>query len=187
MLLLLLGMLVSVAVYWRVNRKVPVLQVVRDVPAGQQVAADDLGQLRIAADGPFATIPAGDAGSVVGLWAKVRLVAGSLVTRDQLQATSLVAPGHAVVAVRVPVGELPVGLRERSRLQIVVAAPTVAASSGGAAVLLPVIDATAVAMPSTPEPGGATVSLSVELSVDDAARVAAAERIRLLLIAPGAP
>ena len=142
---------------------------------------------RSAADGPFATIPAGEAGSVVGAWAKVRLVAGSLVTRDQLQANPLVEPGHAVVAVRVPVGELPVGLRERSRLQIVVAAPTAAASSGGTPVLLPAIDATAVAMPSTPEPGGATVSLSVELSVEDAARVAAADRIRLLLIAPGAP
>ena len=106
---------------------------------------------------------------------------------DQLQANPLVAPGHAVVAVRVPIGELPVGLRERSRVQIVVATQTAPPTSGGTPVVVPMIDATAVAMPSAPEPGGATVSLSVELSVDDAARVAAADRIRLLLIAPGAP
>ena len=184
-LLLVVGMLVSVAVYWRLDRKVAVVQLVRDVPAGQQVTADDLGQVRIAVDGRFTGVPAGDASSLIGSWAKTRLTQGSLLTRDALQSAPLVAAGHAVVALRVPVGELPVGLRERSRLQIVLNSAPVAggAVSGGPVV----VEAVAVALPSAPEPGGATVSLSVELAIEDAPQVANADRVRLLLIAPGAP
>ena len=182
---LVVGMLVSIAVYWRLDRKVAVVQLVRDVPAGQQVTADDLGQVRMAVDGRFAAVPVGEASSVIGSWAKTRLTQGSLLTKDALQPAPLVAPGHAVVALRVPVGELPVGLRERSRLQIVLDSAPVA---GGATSGLPVVvEAVAVALPSAPEPGGATVSLSVELLIEDAARVASADRVRLLLIAPGAP
>ena len=184
-LLLVVGMLVSVAVYWRLDRKVAVVQLVRDVPAGQQVSADDLGQVRIAVDGRFTGVPAGDASSLIGSWAKTRLTQGSLLTRDALQSAPLVAAGHAVVALRVPVGELPVGLRERSRLQIVLNSAPVAggAVSGGPVV----VEAVAVALPSAPEPGGATVSLSVELQIENAPQVANANRVRLLLIAPGAP
>ena len=184
-LLLVVGMLVSVAVYWRLDRKVAVVQLVRDVPAGQQVTADDLGRVRIAVDGRFTGVPAGDASSLIGSWAKTRLTQGSLLTRDALQSAPLVAAGHAVVALRVPVGELPVGLRERSRLQIVLNSAPVAggAVSGGPVV----VEAVAVALPSAPEPGGATVSLSVELAIENAPQVANAGRVRLLLIAPGAP
>ena len=184
-LLLVVGMLVSVAVYWRLDRKAAVVQLVRDVPAGQQITADDLGQVRIAVDGRFAAMPVGEASSLIGSWAKTRLTQGSLLTRDALQSAPLVAAGHAVVALRVPVGELPVGLRERSRLQIVLDSAPVA---GGATSGVPmVVDAVAVALPSAPEPGGATVSLSIELLIEDAPQVANADRVRLLLIAPGTP
>lgn len=184
-LLLVVGMLVSVAVYWRLDRKVAVIQIMRDVPAGQQVTPDDLGQVRIAVDGRFTGVPVGEVSSVIGSWATTRLTAGSLLTRNEVQTVPLVAPGRAVVALRVPVGELPVGLRERSRLQIVLdpAPATVGAPADGPVV----VDAVAVALPSTPESGGGTVSLSVELAIGDGSRVANAARVRLLLIAPGTP
>ena len=182
-LVVLLGVLVSVGVYWRVNRKVAVLQLARDVPAGEQVTVDDLTQVRVSVDGPFAAIPAGESSSVVGQWAKTRLIAGSLLTRAAVQTSSLVAAGHAVVAVRIPVGELPAGLREQSRVQLVITGPaaasTIASAPGPASV-----EGSMVGVPSAPEAGGTSVSISVEVDAHDAAPVAAADRVRVVLIAP---
>jgi hypothetical protein len=47
-------------------------------------------------------------------------VAGSLLTEESLQARPLVEPGRVLMSVAVPVSRVPVGLRERSRVALVV-------------------------------------------------------------------
>lgn len=176
LLVALVGVLVNLAVYRGLNVKTPVLQVARDVPAGAVITIDDLRQVDIAVDGAFRSVAAGDAASVVGSYAKVRLVAGSLIAREALQSQPLVMPGNAVVAVVLPTGEVPVGLRERSRVRLVLTAPDQS---------LVGIEGVTVGLPSNPTGAASNqTAVSVEVPVADADRVAAAERVRMVLLEP---
>jgi SAF domain len=176
-LVALLGVLVNFAIYRGLNEKAAVLELARDVPAGTEVSAADFRSVRIGSDGSFRSVPAAAVSSVVGSFAKVRLVAGTLLAREALQPRPLVAPGAAVLAVTIPGGELPSGLRERSTVRLVVAGRD--GTTGAAQGIV-------VGLP-TPVAGGATneVSLSVELPAADADNVASAEHVRVVLLAPG--
>ena len=111
---------------------------------------------------------------VVGSYAKVRLIAGTLLAREALQAGPLVAVGASVVAVTVPAGEVPIGVRERSRVSVVmVASDRTSTSVAGLVVGLP-----------TQAGSSGQVSVSIELAAADAISVAAAEKIRLVLLNP---
>jgi hypothetical protein len=176
-LVALLGVLVNFAIYRGLNDKTAVLELARDVPAGAQVSAADFRTVRIGSDGSFRSVRAAELSGVAGSYAKVRLVAGTLLAREALQAGPLVAPGAAVLAVTVPSGEVPSGLRERSTVRLVVVGRDGTASAAvGIVVGLP-----------APVAGGATneVSLSVELPAGDVDKVASAERVRIVLVAPG--
>ena len=176
-LVAVVGVLVNVAVYRGVSNKRAVLELQRDVPAGQQVSAEDWRTVKIGGDGAFRAVPASEASAVVGLFAKVRLVAGSLLVREALQSTSLVAPGAVVVAVTVPSGELPVGVRERSHVRVVVTAVDRSQLA---------IDGIVVGLP---VPAGGTagqVSVSIEVAAADANPIAAGDKVRIVLLEPGA-
>ena len=82
-------------------------------------------------------VPGDQLDSLVGAYAKVRLVSGSLVTPQSVQATSLVGPGNSVVAIQVDEGALPVGLRERVPVQLVIPQ---AAGATAAATTDPTVD-----------------------------------------------
>lgn len=171
---------VMLLVFSTVDEREPVLQLVRDVPAGAQVAASDFRSLEVSADPSLAVVGAGELGSVVGEYARVRMVAGSLLARPMLQAEPLVAEGSAVVAVTVPSGELPVGLRERSQVQVVFPQ-----RSGETTPLVPVTGRV-VGLPSEPDSVTGSLSLSVELAAPDAETVAAAAGgVRIVLLDPG--
>ena len=176
LLVALLGVLVNLAVYRGLNDKTPVLQLARDVPAGAQITVDDFRVVKVGADGPFRAVASTNLASIVGSYAKVRLVAGTLLAQESLQRTPLVAPGAAVVAVVVSAGEVPIGLRERSRVEIVLTAPDRTTTT---------LEGLTVGLPGSPT--GASVnqiSISVEVSAADAARMAGAERVRLVLLEP---
>ncbi|MEO5901392.1 MAG: SAF domain-containing protein, partial [Ilumatobacteraceae bacterium] len=110
---------VMLLIFSTADKRVPVLQLVHDVPAGQQLTAADVRSIELSADPTLAVVHAADLGAVVGRYARVRMISGSLLAVAMLQRSPLVAPGSAVVAVTVPAGELPAGLRERSRVQLV--------------------------------------------------------------------
>ena len=74
-LIVALGVLVNLAIYRGLDDKSPVLQLARDVPAGQQVGAGDFRTVEIGSDGAFRSVAADDLNSVVGSFAKVRLKA----------------------------------------------------------------------------------------------------------------
>lgn len=175
-LIVAIGVLINLAIYRSVDDKSPVLQLNRDVPAGQQISADDFRTVEIGADGAFRSVPSSDLNTVVGSYAKVRLIAGTLLAREALQAGPLVAPGASVVAVTVPAGEVPIGLRERSRVSVVIVASDRTSTS---------VNGTVVGLPSQAGSSG-QVSVSIELAAGDAGAVAAAEKVRLVLLDPGA-
>ena len=171
-----IGVLINLAIYRGIDDKSPVLQLNRDVPAGQQITADDFRTVEIGSDGVFRSVSSGDLNVVVGSYAKVRLIAGTLLAREALQAGPLVAAGASVVAVTVPVGEVPIGLRERSRVSVVMVASDRTSTS---------VDGLVVGLPSQAGSSG-QVSVSIELAAKDASSVAAAEKVRLVLLDPGA-
>jgi len=175
-LIVAIGVLINLAIYRSVDDKSPVLQLNRDVPAGQQISADDFRTVEIGADGAFRSVPSSDLNAVVGSYAKVRLIAGTLLAREALQAGPLVAPGASVVAVTVPAGEVPIGLRERSRVSVVIVASDRTSTS---------VNGTVVGLPSQAGSSG-QVSVSIELAAGDAGAVAAAEKVRLVLLDPEA-
>ena len=121
-LVVAVGVLLNLAVYRGVNDRTPVLQLARDVPAGQQLVLEDFRSVGVGSDGTFRSVPAGELNALVGSYAKVRLLAGSLLAREVLQSGPLVGAGASVVAVTVPAGEVPVGLRERSKVAVVLVA-----------------------------------------------------------------
>jgi hypothetical protein len=161
----------------------PVVQVVRDVPAGSQLTSDMLRTVDVAVDATVNVVGGAQLDSLIGSYAKVRLVSGALVTAESLQAKPLVSSGSSVVAIQVADGTLPIGLRERSPVQLVIPAngnpgsPEAATPSSivGRVVGLPVDTSSALGMQ----------SLSVEVAAGDAIALAAADDVRVVLIEPG--
>jgi hypothetical protein len=175
-LVVAVGVLLNLAIYRGLDDKSPVLELNRDVPAGRQITVDDFRTVEIGSDGTFRSVPSADLNVVIGSYAKVRLIAGTLLAREALQAGPLVAAGASVVAVTVPAGEVPVGLRERSRVNVVMVASDRTTTSS--------VDGLVVGLPAAAGSSG-QVSVSIELAARDAGVVAAAEKVRLVLLDPG--
>lgn len=167
-------------VYSTLDDAEPVVQVVRDVPAGAQLTADMLRTVEVDADPTVNVIPGDEIGRLVGSYAKVRLVSGSLVTAQSTQPGPLVGRGSAVVAIQVAAGTLPIGLRERVPVDLVIPTdrnatpPEPIVSIGGIVVGLPTAVDSALGIE----------SLSVEVDAADAAAVAAANDVRVVLLDP---
>jgi hypothetical protein len=164
--------------YSNLDASEPVVQAVRDIPAGEQLTADMFRTVDVEADSTVNLVAGDRIGSLVGSYAKVRVVAGSLVAADALQATPLVTPGTSVVAIRVADGSLPIGLRERVPVQLVVADDR--AGGGGATS----INGRVVGLPSDTSSALGMRSLSVEVAAAEAAIVAAADDVRVVLLEP---
>jgi hypothetical protein len=167
-------------VYAGLDAKEPVVQVVRDVPAGEQITPDMLRTVDVDADSTVNLVPGNRMDSLVGSYAKVRLVSGSLVAAEATQADPLVAPGSAVVAIQVPEGTLPIGLRER--VPVVLVVPEAPAVEGGTGPVS--IDGQVVGLPTPTDSALGIESLSVEVARDDAATVAAADDVRVVMVEP---
>lgn len=170
----------NLLLYSGMDQRTAVLQVVRDVPAGAQVVADDLREVEVAADATVRTVTADRADSVIGSYARVRMVSGSLVVVESTQSAPLVSPGSAIVAIQVPDGALPIGLRERSHVNLVLP-PTRTVDAGEPAV----VSGRVVGLPSSPQSVSGRVSLSVEVAVDVAPMVVANDDVRVVLLEPG--
>jgi hypothetical protein len=169
----------NVAVYSALNSSEPVVQVVRDVAAGEAITSDMLRTVDVDVDATVNVIEGADLRSLIGQYARVRLVSGSLVTRQALQTGPLVSVGNAVVAFAVASSELPVGVRERVPVRLVIPADR------GDDNQTPVsIDGRVVGFPTESDIGIGTVSVSVELNDADAAVVAAADDVRVVLLVP---
>ncbi len=164
----------NVAIYTGLDDSAPVVQVTRDVPAGEQLSLDMLRIVDVDADPTVNVVPGDRLDSLVGTYAKVRLVSGALVTAEALQPTPLVADGSSVVAIRVPEGSLPIGIRERAPVQLVVPGDGTPTTISGRVVGLPTATGSALGVE----------SLSVEVAAEDAPTAASADDVRVVLVQP---
>jgi hypothetical protein len=169
----------NLLVYSNLDASKPVVQAVRDVPAGEQITSDMFRTVDVDVDSTVNVIDGDRLDSLVGTYAKVRLVAGSLVTAESLQAVPLVTPGSSVVAIQVADGALPAGLRERSAIVLVV--PAGRSEDGVGATSVP---GRVVGLPSATSSALGLQSLSVEVAAGDAATIAAADDVRVVLVDP---
>lgn len=165
-------------VYANLNQAAPVVQVVRDVPAGEVITDEMLRTVEVDADATVNLVDGDQLASLVGMYAKVRLVSGSLITAESVQSEPLVSPDSAVVAIQVADGMLPIGLRERVPVLLVIP------GQGDAA--LASMEGRVVGLPRATDSALGVESLSVEVAPGDAATLAAADDVRVVLIEPRA-
>lgn len=166
-------------VYSNLDTSEPVVQAVRDIPAGEQITTDMLRTVDVDVDSTVNVIAGDQLDSMVGSYAKVRLVSGSLVTAEALQPTPLVTPGTSVVAIQVADGSLPIGLRERVPVLLVVPADRSDTDAGATSV-----SGRVVGLPTDTSSALGLQSLSVEVAAADAATIAAADDVRVVLVEP---
>jgi hypothetical protein len=168
----------NLLVYSSLDHKIEALQVVRDIPAGDIVSADDLRVVAVDVDASVPTVRPDDIGTVVNQYARVHIAAGTLMVDVLVQPTPLVALGRGVVAVEIRPTHLPAGLRERSRVMLVVV------DRDGAPGL--VTEGRVVSRGDVSGSAENVMALSVEVRQEDAAALAAADDVRVALLDPGA-
>ena len=159
----------NVLVYSSINQSTEVVQLVANVRAGDQITTADLRIVESDLDPSVPKVAADDLMSLIGQYATTYLPAGSLVIPQVVQPYPLVSPGTGVVAIAVSGGGSPAGLVERSRVQLVY----------GQAETLVVVEGRVVARVANDV---AEDGLSVEVPVDAAAALAAADDIRVVLL-----
>jgi SAF domain len=175
--LLITSLVVALTIYTRVGDRRQVLMTSRDVLAGEQLTADDVRVVAVASDDAFRAVPVDERATVVGKYAKVRMLSGTLLAAESLQDRPLVDPSKALVTVLVPAGSTPVGLREGSRLLLTVVA------SQGAPVM---VEGFATSLPTATGSGASTMSLSVEVPVAAASSLGTASRVAVSVLDPSA-
>jgi hypothetical protein len=192
-LVVVAAVVAALTLYARVGDRSRVLVLSDTVLAGEQISDADLRVVSISSDGELASVAAAQRSSVVGMYARTRLIAGSMLTMESLQARPLVGAGRVLMSVAVPVGGVPVGLREQSRVTLVVTPGDVYGD-----VELPagpvLVEAVVAAVPRNLAElvGGdagsaATVSLSVEVDESFVALVGSAAAVGVGVLDPVAP
>lgn len=119
-LFIVLSALGSVTLFRALGPSEEYLAVAADVPAGVQVRPADLMVVRLHHTPGLSVIPVRDAGEVVGKFAAVPLMAGTLVAPAQLTDRLAPGPGEQLVAISWSRNELPGGaLRGGDRVLLV--------------------------------------------------------------------
>lgn len=189
-LVVVAAVVVALAIYTRIGNRTEVLAVTDSILAGEQITDADLQVVSISSDDSFPSIPAANRALVVGQYAKVRLAAGSLLVYDSIQPDELVNPNRVRMSVVVPVGLIPVGLREQSRLTLVVTPQ----QSGGNDPRPVLVEATVAAIPrnlaeivGTDDSGRSMVALSIEIDPQWVSLVGSAAAVSVGVLDPAAP
>ncbi len=168
----------NVLVYSSLDDKSEVLQLVRNVRAGEIVTSDDLRVVEVDLDPTVPAVAADQIGLVVNQYARVYITSGSLMVEQLVQPMPLVTAGAGVVAVEIRPTRVPSGLRERSRVMIVV----VPDNSDDE---MFVTTGRVVARGNDADNVTGVFGLSVEVSEMDAPMVAAGNDVRVVVLDPG--
>ena len=184
LLLVVASVVAALTVFTRIGDRSDVLVATRTVLAGEQVSASDFRVVSISTEDELVTVAAADREVLVGQYAKVRIEAGAVVTAGELQPEPLVSPDRVLMSVVVPAGEVPVGLREQSRVVLVVL--------GGGASSSTLVEATVVAIPrdlpallaDTAAVRSSSIPLSVEVAPEFVALIGSAEDVSLGVLDP---
>lgn len=180
---------VVLVIFTRIGDRRAVLTVNRTVLAGEQLSDADLRVISISSDDSFPSVPASARASIVGQYARVRLAQGALLVSDSVQARPLVDPSKVLMSVPVPLSGVPTGLREGSRLALIVTP-----KSQGATATPVLIEAMVASVPrnlgdlvSGGSGGTTAVALTVEVDPSAAATVGSAESVAVAVLGPDEP
>lgn len=120
LLLALLGAMAVTTIGARLGDRRDVLVLVRDVPYGAVVSAEDLGTTAVAVEPGVDVISGGDLRTVIGRVAGADLAAGTLLSAGLLRDAAPPEPGDVLVPIAVPRDRLPAdGLVGGDRLDVV--------------------------------------------------------------------
>lgn len=183
-----LAIAAGLALYSSMGEDTEVLVLTRTVLAGEQVTAADLRVVSVSSEDDLAWVPASRRGEVIGQYARYRLVQGGFVSAEAVQPGRLVTPGWVLMSVQVPAGEVPVGLRERSDVVLVVTGP-------GTDGVVSIVNAVVAAVPSnltgalqaSDQGGNDLMALSVEVPTEMVATVGTAASVSLGVVDPANP
>lgn len=188
LLLALLGAMAVSTIGARLSSREGVLLLVRDVPFGAVVAADDLGTTQVAVEPGVDVVPAADRGSVIGRVAGADLFSGTLVSEGLLREAAPPGQGQVLVPIPVPADRLPAGgLSGGDRLEVV-DAPTSAAAAESARTTPARAFAVEAVRVGTPDVSGVSV-LDVAVAEGDGralAALAATGEFALVVLPAGA-
>lgn len=107
-------------IYLHGNKLEPVIGIAHQVSVGQTVELADLRQVDVSSSGEVATIPVGQAPDVIGKEAAVTLVAGTLLTPQEISVRQAVQSGQAVVGADLKPGMFPpAGLEPGQPVEVV--------------------------------------------------------------------
>jgi hypothetical protein len=186
LLLVVSSVAVALAVYTRVGDRRQVLVSARTVLAGEEVSPADFRVVSLSSDdSALATVPAVSLDAVSGRYAKVRIEAGAVLTAGLLQDAPLVSADRVLMSVMVPLGEVPVGLREQSRVVLVVTG-----KDGQTVLVEAVVAAVPASLTSLRDASGSgseTVALSVEVAPEFVTLVGVADSVSVGVLDPAAP
>lgn len=167
----------NLAVYASLDDTTTAVQAVDNIPAGTQVSADMFRVVDVDVDPTVPTVSADQLPLLIGQYARIRIVSGSLVVGIAFQDQALVAPDKAIVAIEIDQDLVPLGVRERSNLQLVTL------GTDDTPLTVP---GRSLAPPAPSASGSGTVSISVEVDTTQAAALATADVVRVVLLPPEA-
>jgi hypothetical protein len=189
---------IFVGIYSRTNHQVAVIAITRSVQPGERITVNDLGSAHVVVSGSVSPVPVAEARDIVGKFAAVSLVPGSLLTMADVSNSHPLASGDAVVGIALKDGQLPsAGVEPGDDVMVVqtgtpgTPAPATSTGSGDAdtstGVLVPSARVFDVASPPLSSSGTTSELVSIEVSSTVAAEVsvaAAADQVSLVLLPP---
>lgn len=162
------------ALVLRSGDRVSVVTVVQPVPAGAQLERADLGVTDVAVDG-IPTVPAAQLASLVGQFATVPLISGTLLSPVAFSQEALPDRGQAVVGLQLAAGQLPSdGLRSGDVVRVVLVADNPSGAALAARSLVLVERARVLQTTSDAVNGGTAVTVLVDEAEATGLTIAAA-------------
>jgi hypothetical protein len=180
-----LVVVLALAFMWiqlRSDQTVSVLVVARPVSAGQVITGADVRVATVVPDPSVGVVASSRADSVVGRTAAVPLVAGALLSPDQVGPAAWPAAGEAVVALPVKAGRIPAGIAPGAKVRILTVATDAAGASAATGAQAGAL-ATVVQVAADVDSSG-TVVVSLLLRAADAGVAAAGGEATLVLLGP---
>jgi len=176
--------LVAVVLFSQASAREPILALANSVERGQAVASEVLMVVYVASDDPIASLPADAVAGLVGLAAVADLDAGTIVTPAHFVSRSVLDGGDGVVGLALAPGEYPTPMLAPGDVVDVVVTSRSSVESGAATGDLVIASAIVFDIAELGTRGERFISLQMPAgAAAEVARAAAADRVRLVLVA----
>jgi hypothetical protein len=161
----------------------PYLAIYQQVPVGEQITAADLQVVSIVPVHGLTPIPSSQMSRVVGQYAKVALVPGTLVTNAQLTPTNAVGPNQALVGLKLAATQRPGRALRPGDKVMLVAVPDQNGAVDADSPTLPMLQASVVDVGSPDTDNTAVVDVLLPMTnVSVVAALANESRVSVVLV-----